>query len=285
MRDVPAAWEELRLALCQEGQGVLYVAGGVDRGKTTLCQYLVEELCGQFLTAYLDCDVGQSTVGPPGTVGCSLHGGLTETWLRFVGSASPAGHLLPLLTGPRRLLERANERGAAFVVIDSSGYIDDPVAQEFQIRLIDLLRPDRVIALQKSQELEGILAPFTGHPAMRVHRLSPALKVRNRSPSERYRYRERLLSEYFSLAVDHTVSLSNLGIYGKVPGGHLKEDWEDRLVAFCDAEQFVLALGVVQDIDPACSVIHVRAPAFEERRMSALQVGSMKVNLAGEGRG
>jgi polynucleotide 5'-hydroxyl-kinase GRC3/NOL9 len=283
MNGIPEAWEELRSALCQEGQGTVYVAGGVDRGKTTLCRYLVEHLRGQMLTAYLDCDTGQSTIGPPGTVACELYGGLTERYLRFVGSTSPVGHLLPLLAGAKRLLERARERGAAFVVVDSPGYIEDRVAREFQIHLIDLLQPDHLVAIQRGEELEEILAPFARHAVMQVHRLSPAPGVRSRSQSERYRYREEFLAEYFSEAGEVTVRLAGLGIYGRVPVGSQREAWRGLLVAFCDPAQSVLALGVVLDIDPAGSVIRVRAPPFEERRVSALQVGSMKVTLAGSG--
>jgi polynucleotide 5'-hydroxyl-kinase GRC3/NOL9 len=283
MNPVPEAWEGLRSALCEAGRGTIYVAGGVDRGKTFLCRYLVEHLRGTVLTAYLDCDTGQSSIGPPGTLGCALYGGLTEKYLRFVGSASPVGHLLPLLTGAKRLQDRARERGAAFVVIDSPGYIEDRVAREFQIHLIDLLQPDRLVAIQRGQELEEVLEPFAGHPAMQIYRLSPAPGVRNRSQSERYRYREKLLAEYFAEATDRSVPLDRIGIYGRVPAGANREDWQGRLVAFCDAGQFVLALGVVQDIDAAANSIRVRVPAFEERRASAIQIGSMKVTFAGRG--
>ncbi|MDD1678235.1 MAG: polynucleotide 5'-hydroxyl-kinase, partial [Methanomicrobiales archaeon] len=125
MNQEPEAWEELKEDLCETRQGVVYVAGGVDRGKTSLCRYLVASLRERVLTAYLDCDTGQSTIGPPGTVGCALYDRPTEQYLRFVGSASPVGHLLPLLTGAKRLLERAQERGAGIVVVDSPGYIED----------------------------------------------------------------------------------------------------------------------------------------------------------------
>jgi polynucleotide 5'-hydroxyl-kinase GRC3/NOL9 len=278
---VPEAWEELRSLLCEAEQGSIYVAGGVDRGKTSLCRYLVESFRKSMLTAYLDCDTGQSTIGPPGNVSCALYGGLTEQYLRFVGSISPVGHLLPLLTGAKRLLEIAKKRGAALVVIDSPGYIEDRVAREFQIHLIDLLQPDHLVAIQQSRELEEVLAPFAGHSSLKIHRLSPVPEVRSRSQNERYRYRERLLSEYFAEAEDLTIPLSRIGIYGRVPPGLRPEEWRGLLVAFCDPAQFVVALGVVQDIDPMRSMIQVRAPAFEVRKVSALQVGSMKVTLAG----
>jgi polynucleotide 5'-hydroxyl-kinase GRC3/NOL9 len=192
-------------------------------------------------------------------------------------------YLLPLLTGAKRLQERARERGAAFLIVDSPGYIEDRVAREFQIHLIDLLQPDHLVAIQKGGDLEEILAPFARHQVMQVHRLSPAPGVRARSQSERYRYREDLLQEYFAEAEDRAVPLSRIGIYGRVVPGLRREEWQGLLVAFCDAAQFVLALGVVQDIDPTGSMIRVRAPAFVERRVSALQVGSMKVMLSGSG--
>ena len=65
------------------------VLGGTDSGKTTFCQYLLGRLKSQFLTAYIDCDPGQSVIGPPTTVGLNVYPKNTDNkqfaYLRFVG--------------------------------------------------------------------------------------------------------------------------------------------------------------------------------------------------------
>ncbi|MFA5295957.1 MAG: Clp1/GlmU family protein [Methanoregulaceae archaeon] len=46
-----------------------------DQGKTTFCRFLVQELSADTLTGFLDSDTGQSTIGPPATVGLALYAG------------------------------------------------------------------------------------------------------------------------------------------------------------------------------------------------------------------
>ncbi|NIO10390.1 MAG: hypothetical protein GTO40_21240, partial [Deltaproteobacteria bacterium] len=65
---------------------------------------------------YLDGDPGQSTLGPPGTMTLAVAENGDDTfpprgriWRGFVGSVSPVGHMLPVLTCAARLLGAARE--------------------------------------------------------------------------------------------------------------------------------------------------------------------------------
>jgi polynucleotide 5'-hydroxyl-kinase GRC3/NOL9 len=108
------------------------VIGAPDTGKTTFARYLFTELCrvkGQ--SAFLDGDPGQSTLGPPATITLGLsEPGTTgfppngKIWRWFIGSTTPAGHMLPLLVGAARLVKAAHSAGIQTIVYDSSGLID-----------------------------------------------------------------------------------------------------------------------------------------------------------------
>jgi polynucleotide 5'-kinase involved in rRNA processing len=110
-------WRELVSGLKDVQDAVVYLLGAIDTGKSTLCRFLVEELSQETVSAFLDCDTGQSTIGPPGTVGLALYRDGNRdpfrTALRFVGSTSPSGHLIQEMAGASRLLQLAREGDAS----------------------------------------------------------------------------------------------------------------------------------------------------------------------------
>jgi len=54
--------------------------------------------------------------------------------LRFAGSTQPAGHLLQMLTGAKRLTEEAFRKGAQRVVVDTSDFIEGKQPGNFNFR-------------------------------------------------------------------------------------------------------------------------------------------------------
>ncbi len=261
-----------------------YVIGGTDSGKSTLCRYLIRELNKHGTTAYVDCDMGQSEIGPPTTVGLAVANPGADApatnLLRFVGSTSPRGHLLQTLTGAKRLLETAVSAGTSAVILDSPGYISGDAAFEFQFQMIDLLQPDHVIALQRGRELERLLANFRRHPGITIHRLgiSPAVIVR--SAAERRRYREEKFRDYFAGAEIHEVPSRGLGLHGSVPDLRRHPQVHRRLVALCDRKNFVLALGTIESIDPERRLMRILMPPGDRSETASIQFGSLYLDLA-----
>jgi polynucleotide 5'-hydroxyl-kinase GRC3/NOL9 len=283
MTGIPSGLEGLHSAL-EGGSGrIVYVLGSTDRGKTSLCQELISRLSLHRRVAYLDLDPGQSTIGPPATLGLAFFENdkeiPSERCLRFAGSTSPRGHLLPILAGAKRLLERALVLGSQTVIIDSPGFIHDEVATEFHLYLIDLLQPDQLIAIQEKDELEPILAHFKGHLTMAIHRRPPSSLARARGSGERTRYREKKFREYFSNATSHDLSLKGLGIHGRIPSSFHPEHWQGLLVALCGPEQWVVALGIVESIDLATRTLRIQAPEFDPAKVTSLHVGGVRVGV------
>ncbi len=273
---VPDPWRELAEGLLEAGEGMVYLAGATDRGKTTCCRYLRETLVAHGTVAWMDCDSGQATLGPPTTIGCEVIG--KGRFLRFIGSTSPPGHLLPFLSGAARLRDAAWKAGASYLVIDSPGYVEDPAAQEFQIQLIDLLRPDHLVALQKEREIEPILGPFRKSEPITIHRWTPVVEVRARSREERREYREKRFREYFLDATVQKVSLAGVPMHGRVPSSLWQEAWKDVLLGFLDRERWLLALGVVQSLDLVRSTMRVLVPPFDRDMIASIRIGSMQWN-------
>jgi len=281
---VPPEWETIVSLLRDRGSGVVYVLGAADRGKTTFCRWLVARLASLKITGFLDCDIGQSTLGPPATVGLALFrdtsGEPLATYFRFVGAVTPSGHMVQELVGALRLKEKAREGGASFLVIDSPGWVLEPAAQEFHVRMIDLLQPDLVVGFERGPELEGILVNFRRHPRMTLLECNCPPKVVERKRDWRRLYRHQRFLEYFSGAVPQARFLSGLGIHGRMPESFREESWRDLLIALCDPEMMVVTLGLVDRLDLVTGTISFRAPPHDPHRVATVHVGSLQVDLS-----
>ncbi|MDP9295632.1 MAG: hypothetical protein M3O88_02905 [Actinomycetota bacterium] len=182
--------------------------GGLDSGKSTLARSLLATaIAAGRRTAYLDADVGQKCVGPPGTIGLRMLA-VTEDLgpdrlpnadaLTFVGSTSPQGHLLPVVTGTATLLARARSAGAELVVIDTSGFVAGIYGQLLKYHKVEMTRPDVVVGLQRGEELGPLLGVIQRFFSAEVVALGVHPNVVPSSVEQRAENRELAMRRYFS---------------------------------------------------------------------------------------
>lgn len=187
--------------------GVIALLGGIDAGKTTFGLSLAEAARARGLpTAYIDADVGQSSVGPPTCVGLKFVNELERVdlesvaradQLAFVGSITPSGHLLPMVVGTARLVAQARRAGAELIVVDTTGLISGPYAEILKYHKLQLVRPDVVVGFQRGQELDPILGVVTRFFPAEVIGLKVHAAVSERTVEERMAYREASFRAYF----------------------------------------------------------------------------------------
>jgi polynucleotide 5'-hydroxyl-kinase GRC3/NOL9 len=219
---VPKRWEEEFQKLSDERGIVILVFGGPDTGKTTFVRYLLRKFCENHRrVGFVDADVGQSSLGPPTTVGMAIYEDADKmsddahpVQFQFVGSTTPLGHLLPDLIGLKRLVDKAFLLGAELVVVDTTGLIRGPAAQELKQRKIDLLLPKYLFALQKSGELEPLLSPYKFSHKLLVSRLPVTPEAKPKSPEYRRSYREGKFRKYFSQVTKLEIGLKEVGVFG-----------------------------------------------------------------------
>lgn len=287
MINIEPTWNNILNKLHQETSlKIIYVIGSNDSGKTTFCQFLTENLFTNANTANIDCDPGQSLIGPPTTVGLKLSFQLDikkqTQFLYFVGSTTPRGHLLQSLTGIKKLTEKAIRLGARQIILDSSGFVLDPVAREFQFRIIDLIHPDFLIAFHRSDEDFRWVSNFRRNPQINTHRLPISSSVIARTPDERRSYREKKFKKYFETAISQELILRGIGFHGRIPDLHKPEKYRNKLVALCDAENFVITLGIVQAINLTTKRIQIHAPPFDHTKVVFINFGSIYLNTSGQ---
>jgi polynucleotide 5'-hydroxyl-kinase GRC3/NOL9 len=206
------AWEELLQRLIAVGGPALFL-GRSDSGKSTLIKYLLGELTATGLpVALVDADIGQSSLGLPGTISrrtfraAPAANELRWEELSFLGSVTPAPipSLLAAETG-RMVLHTRQE--AAVTLVDTTGLVDGELGRALKLAKIRAVAPQLIVAVAVGEELEPIL---TCVPDAVTVRLYPSQLVKRRSPEVRSRYRHARLAAHFHGASEHLLATRHI---------------------------------------------------------------------------
>ncbi|MEP6754367.1 MAG: Clp1/GlmU family protein [Chthonomonadales bacterium] len=204
-------WAEHIIEL-SNAQGIVLIMGPVDAGKSTFTTLLANTAfsAGRSV-AVVDSDVGQSDIGPPGCVGLGKLTGEIRTLgdlevdaLAFVGSTSPNGVMIELLSGTNSMAARAKSHGADLIIVDTSGVVSGTAFQRLKSAKIDLLVPVHIVAIERHAECEHILRPLKHHAGISIHRLTPATAITTKSGVLRQQRRTMKFSKAFRDAITHT---------------------------------------------------------------------------------
>jgi polynucleotide 5'-hydroxyl-kinase GRC3/NOL9 len=239
--------------------------------------------------------VGQSTLGPPSTIGAKIfHKGdevfgddVRPPFLRFVGGTSPAGRIYACVTGARKALDWACENGAGLAVVDTTGLIAGEPGRELKTLKIDVLEPDLIIGISREAELDHILAPHErmGRSVVRLRRVEA---VTARSPAVRQQFRLQKFQEYFKPSCLQELPLDKL-VIADCPynfAHHFAPEQImstqpalDRgvllalLVGLETAGGQCLAVGIIKEFDSEGRRATVRAPKVDIDAVRCVRIG------------
>lgn len=228
----PAEWGDELDRLGSEG-GTVLLLGGSDAGKSTFCRALAQKGCSMGVkTAVVDADLGQSSLGLPGTVTLAISDASAEGWVErsegssgralartlfFVGAVSPRDCLVNHLVATVRACQAAWEAGAKLTIVDTTGYISAPEGALLKRAKIDTIRPDVVVALSHKNELQCILEAYVGSSFPRVVILPPSPGASARKKETRRRSRQERFREHFRDAKRLQVTLSGRVLLADLP--------------------------------------------------------------------
>jgi len=275
---VPSEWERINPESLED---TIMVIGESDTGKTTFARYLFLQLCRcHSRVAFLDCDVGQSTLGLPTTLNLALShgepsafppGGNTLSY--FVGSTSPKGHMLPAVIGARKLQKKAQEMGAETIVVDTTGLVSRAAGGgALKQWKIDLLEPSVLVGLARGPELEHILWPWRWDKRVRVYDLPVSEYVSEKTRTVRINHREERFRSHFQKARTLRVPFREVVVFGieMMAGG--------RLLAFQDDQGFAVAMGVAKSYDRKGQELTVTTPLPSLEGVSSVRFGSLRLD-------
>lgn len=276
--DVPPSWERITFSALS---GTLLIVGAADTGKSTFARYLYRRLCEYHeRVAFIDGDVGQATLGPPTTMTLALNepGVCTlppagPRFRTFVGSVSPRSHMIPLLLGAHRLVQKAQEMGATAIIFDTTGLVDPAYGGcELKWAKVELLRPSVVFGIQRRSELEYLLLPLRLSHRVRVVDLAASQAVQRRDIPTRQEHRANAFRRYFEGAQTVELNWRNLAVFPVPIFTPL------RLVALEDCAGFTLGLGIVMASDRVNGTLSLYTPLTSLERVDAIRLGSITLD-------
>ena len=287
----PREWFGL-LDVLEKEKGVAILLGATDTGKSTLANFLILNLCRRGLkVALVDADIGQSSLGPPTTIGLSVFKSdpdwevvLSPPEIFFVGSTTPEGHFPVHLKGIKRMVDKAISYDTEWILVDTTGFVSGEAGKELKRRKIDMLSPRFILALQKSDEIEHILGLYQENPLYKILRLPLSEKVRTRSMEERRTNRANRFRDYFKDSVIQELAVEELRIEGEVldPSGEaIPLDWSLRisglLAGLKDNNEETLALGIIKNYLEEKKTVRVSTPLRDVQSVKTIQLSSLKI--------
>ncbi len=294
---IPQEWRNFIGDLASRGEGVVFVLGSVDSGKTFFITYTANKLLEAGAKAsVIDGDIGQSDVGPPTAIGLGYlerqvvfleEVGLASAY--FVGSTTPAGHLLPMVVGTAKLIHEARVHGGV-VLVDTPGMVYGGPARALQIYCIEATKPDVVVALQRDKELEHLLKQLKALE-VEVARLPASPYVRMRDRKDRKFLRERAFYNYFTRrgTAKLTLSLDKVAIIGSFLGTGEKAPAEVTQavqsatgsdVEYCEISQDSIVV-VLSDKQPVRNAYLKLRSIFRDRIVKVIRKGFERGLIAG----
>jgi polynucleotide 5'-kinase involved in rRNA processing len=218
---IPMEWRVAAEDILAHG-GPAMVLGAPGSGKTTFCLYLAGMFCRHGRSvAWIDADPGQPFIGPPAVISLTLYAEAADLLKRripqtlsFIGNTSPVGRLLELVSGIQKLFTLARTPNPGLILINTCGLVQGGAARELKFHEIDMIAPHYVVALQKGNEVEHLLAPHSHRAGLLIHRLPISPDAKISTGEARRAAREQRFKEYFRGADFQEITLHDVGVHG-----------------------------------------------------------------------
>lgn len=254
--------------------------GTVDTGKSTLAKEIAAAALSRGRSvAYVDADIGNSTVGPPTCVGMRL---LRETAdlddlstpdaLHFVGGIAPDRLVLQQVIATTAMATAGAEQ-ADLVIVDTTATISGVIGQTLKYHKVELIRPELVLALQRGGELEPVIGMLRRFFTTEVIAMPADPDVPARSPDERAAARARAFDRAFAGTLDRW-RVRETVFAPTLPMGLDLMRLDGMIVGIQDGAGGCLGLGHLEFSDDALRVVTSAGEG-----MQGLRLGSVRLDL------
>jgi polynucleotide 5'-hydroxyl-kinase GRC3/NOL9 len=266
------------LARPQKAGEAILLLGASDTGKTTFAVELARRLAQAGPVAFVDADIGQSRIGPPTTVGWALmddpqkdFSQLETRGIFFVGAVSPVGHLLQFTSALVKCVKEA-AAAARIVIIDTPGFVADSAATSLWWAVQEILRPTRILLLQRNEELRNFVGGIKGFDS-ELEFIKTPLHIPQKSIPQRQAFRQQKFEEYFRNSLVYRISLRDIAVQARdnISANVLIH----RIIALRDSKGIDLAIGVIVGWDGQNGVAAVQTPAVDINKITCIIIGDV----------
>ncbi|MGQ9543802.1 MAG: Clp1/GlmU family protein [Candidatus Bathyarchaeia archaeon] len=276
---VPDSWREVARGIGALDGGKVLVIGSTDTGKSAFSIFLTNHMLRlNRKVAVLDADVGQSDLGPPGSLGLSLvtkpliefEGANVEAMI-FIGETSPSRVTEKVIRGILKLETKIPY--ATFTVINTDGWVVDEAAVEYKVRMAEGLGPSLIIGLDEMGELDPIMSRIN-LPKMKIQ-VSKYIRVRSRE--ERKHIRECGYRRYLRGAVYKNFLLD------KVKADDFLKKKPDRgdILGLLDDEGFMVGIGIFEDLNRRRGILKAYTNV-DFRKVAQIECGNIRLSPQGQ---
>jgi polynucleotide 5'-hydroxyl-kinase GRC3/NOL9 len=272
-------WEYLAKSLMQH-TGSTVLIGAINSGKSTLTQYLLRCFIENHTTiALVDTDIGQSSLGIPGTITMKVFKNPNDIEAFhaektfFIGSLNPAQKIPIMIEGTKALVKKAQKKSDR-ILVDTTGLIHGETGVTLKIGKINAVKSEQIITLEKDTELEHILAMVHD---ITVYRLKASRSVKDRNRAMRIRYRQKKFNEYFHERRIHKIFLNDIAFYYDGKSLSPKEsDFKEGTVIGLNTNKDTKALGILLEFDNRS--ITLKSPIGSLRGINRIVLGEITLN-------
>jgi polynucleotide 5'-hydroxyl-kinase GRC3/NOL9 len=271
-------WEFIVKELIRK-RGTVMIIGETDSGKSTLIRHLIIRLIPESISVSLvDADIGQSSLGPPGTI-CmkSFRDEKDFSTFRFekmsfLGTTNPALVIPMMIETSRRMIDICRKT-SEIILVDTTGLVSGNPGKALKTGKINVIEPEHVIAVIRNDELDHILDSAVG---LNIYRIRAAKAVKTRSRRTRTRYRQERLEDYFKR------QLSDF----KLDAYHAKFFYRTHFISLIGHEfphgtviglnhhEDTAALGIVTACAGGC--VFFKSPIRSIKRINKIVLGDIK---------
>lgn len=223
-----------------EGAATLLV-GNTDRGKTTFAAVAARTLAAEIgprAVAVVDADIGQSEIGPPGTVGAAWADAsvaklydLKASAKFFVGAFNATAAVLEHVTATAQAVQWARRHNARRTLIDTTGFVIGPAARRLKVAKAQACQPALVLGFGEEAEIGGLLAVLGAATGAKTLALLVPAGVGRKSTNVRSTRRMTRLSQALDGAREFALPFSSTLTLGATLG--TGEPLPPQLVGWC----------------------------------------------------
>ncbi|MEW6457386.1 MAG: Clp1/GlmU family protein [Acidobacteriota bacterium] len=263
----------------------IFIIGGVDSGKTTFARFAINWLIEKKNKVYfIDCDVGQSTIGPPTTISSVLFidppnwsEDIKPDYLYFVGRASPESNVYEVIFSFKKIYEISNSIQFDYLIVDTTGMVTGDDAFYLKKIKVEITSPDYIVFFLKENELDHLIKYFSDKKINTI--CFPISKdVKPRTKERRKSYRENRFRNYFKNSFHKKITLPEK-ILTKFASEIQDKTLIKGLLVGLNNEKYITAgLGLIDDIDFGNGTLSILTPLNNLSSVKFIKFGFLKLN-------
>lgn len=283
---IPNSWVTLADAALELSNPKIVTIGTTDSGKSTLCTYITNMLLEQYQrVSVIDADVGQSDIGPPGTIGL----GATDEYLLsladlnpismfFIGHTSPTPARDKVISGIRKLMTSPSI-GQDPLIINTDGWIAGDEAYDFKARMINEISPDLVAAIQTNDQL----SPITEKTRATTIVVQPPTVAKRREREDRRRLRELSYRKHLTGSICRNIEFDKVRLIGaELRNGRLRSAPKKihSMVGFLNNDELLIRIGILKEVEQKEGIMKVYTPF--RGLPGTIEFGSIRLDDSGK---